>query len=497
MNASRKHAPQTAFLPDVSERGASYATLLQHLCKFGEVRLVKPDHICYNDIMKKFWCFFLIAVLLLGCSTGSPEQITVAPAPTDVPAPAETPIPTPDVFIPTAAPATPVPTPEITPAPAEPPTPAPTEPPTAAPTEPPTPEPTLSPEQRLYAYIDGMSTEEKIGQLCMFGFSGTREISSEFRKILQQYHIGNVILYGQNMVRGNSDGGFAQCRKLSDSVRDASRSEIPLLISTDVEGGSVTRFHWGSSLLSARALGDRENTERAYEQFRYIAEGLLSAGINADLAPCLDVAKDPDSTFLGKRIISSDAGIVASIGAACIDGLHEGGCLSIVKHFPGHGATNADSHASTPVVKKTLDSLRDYELVPFAEALSGADGVMVAHIYYPKIDSEHIASQSEVFITDVIRGELGFEGFVMSDDFRMEGLRKQTSVRDGAVQFILAGGDLILCGAVHSYQKQILNGLYEAVEDGTISEQRLNESVYRILSAKMRVTGWDPFENED
>ena len=120
---------------------------------------------------------------------------------------------------------------------------------------------------------------------------------------------------------------------------------------------------------------------------------------------------------------------------------------------------------------------------------------MVAHILYPYIDEKRIASQSEVFITDVLRGQFGFEGIVMSDDFRMAGLRRQTTLNRAAVQFILAGGDLILCGANHSYQRQILEGLYAAVEDGTITEQRLDESVYRILSAKQRATGWDPFEN--
>lgn len=421
--------------------------------------------------MKKFWCLFLIAILLTGCA-GKPD----APEEDLVPAPG-TPI---------SADASPL---------KDPPTATPALTATPAPTA--TPEPTLSPEQRLLAYIDGMSTEEKIGQLCMFGFSGTKEISEEFRKILRTYHIGNVILYGQNMSRSNADGGFAQCRRLSDSVRNASDSEIPLLISTDVEGGSVTRFHWRKALSSARTLGKKDNTKAAREQFRTVAEGLQSAGINVDLAPCLDVSKSPDGHFLGNRIISSDADVAARIGVACIEGLHDGGCLSVVKHFPGHGAATVDSHASTPVVKKSLDSLRLYELVPFYEALSEADGVMVAHISYPKIDDAHIASQSSVFITDVLRGEFGFEGVVMSDDFRMAGLRSQTSLSDGAIRFISAGGDLILCGANHSYQRQILNGLYAAVEDGTIDEDRLNESVYRILSAKMRVTGWDPFENEE
>lgn len=423
--------------------------------------------------MKKFWCLFLIAILMMGC-TNEPD------APIGVVTPAAQ---TPETVEVTAIPepVSPDPTPK-TPAtddikPAE------------------TPAPTPSDEDRLRAYIDGMTDAEKIGQLCMFGFSGTKEISAEFKKLLDEYRIGSVMLYGQNVARTNSDGGFQQCKKLTDSVNAANASEIPLLIGIDVEGGHVTRFRWKTSLSSAQTLGKKNDTEKARKQFRYIAEGLLSAGINVNLAPCLDVSKDPGDTFLGTRIISTESDVAAEIGRACIEGLHEGGCLSVVKHFPGHGATTADSHESTPVVNKSYESLTGYELVPFADAIGDADGVLVAHISYPKIDDRHIASQSEIFITEILRGELGFDGIVMSDDFRMNGLRKQTTLSDGAVQFILAGGDLILCGANHSYQREILKGLSAAVEDGTIGEERLNESVYRILSAKMRA-GWDPFENE-
>lgn len=421
--------------------------------------------------MKKFWCLFLIALFVLGCSAQPDERIPVLPEETAASAEATVRAETPD----TVEAATPAPA--ITPTPAQ----------------EPTQSPTLSPEEKLSAYIEGMTVEEKIGQLCMFGFSGTKEISREFKKILRDYSIGSVILYGQNVSRTNSDGGFKQCRGLTDSIRAANESEIPLLISTDVEGGKVTRFHWNKSLLSADTLGSKNDPERAHDQFQYIAQGLADAGINVDLAPCLDTAKDPDQTFLGRRIISSDADVVSRIGTACIAGLHDGGCLSVVKHFPGHGATTKDSHESTPEVMKTLKELSLYELVPFRDALETADGVMIAHILYPEIDKTRIASQSGVFITDILRNEMGFSGIVMSDDFRMAGLRKQTSLKNGAVQFILAGGDLILCGANHSYQRQILDGLYEAVANGTISEQRLNESVYRILTAKMRVTGWNPF----
>lgn len=424
--------------------------------------------------MKRFWCLLLVALLCFGC-TAEPDApvvlVTPAPAASEAPQTESTPVPTDAPTAPATVP--------------------PTDAPTAATTASAPSAPTF--EEQLMRYAESLPVKEKIGQLCMFGFTGTKEISDEFSKIMRDFAIGSVILYGQNMSRTDKDGGFSQCRALTDSVREASKSEIPLLISTDVEGGAVTRFKWKPSLYSAKTLGARNDPDLAYDQFKTVAEGLNAAGINTDLAPCLDVAKEPEQTFLGKRIISTDADVVASIGVACIEGLHAGGCLSIVKHFPGHGATASDSHEVTPTVEKTIDELMRYELVPFQETAGAADGVMVGHIRYPDVDDTHIASQSEVFITALLRETLGFEGFVMSDDFRMAGLRRQSALDAAAVQFILAGGDLILCGANHSYQKQILKGLYTAVEDGTIPEARLNESVYRILSAKIRVTGWNPF----
>lgn len=406
----------------------------------------------------------LMALLLIGCQTvPAPPPVvqepilvvTVRPtnAPTD--APADTPVPTPS----------PSPVPTDTPAPSE--------------------------AELLRAYIAGMTLEEKLGQLCMFGFSGTETVSDTFADLMRQYHIGNVILYGQNIVRTNGDGGFAQCRALTDSVRAASDSEIPLLISIDLEGGTVKRFEWARALDSARTLGQKNDAERAEALFTRIGDGLVSAGITVDLAPVLDMAPDPDSHFLGSRIISADPDITARIGAACVRGLHAANVLSIVKHFPGHGAVNTDSHEKTPVSHKTADALWAYDLIPFRAVLdSGADGVMVGHLLFDAIDDEHIASQSFVFITEFLRWELGFEGIVMSDDFRMAGLRSQTSLGEGAVQFLLAGGDLILCGAKHDYQRQILSGLYDAVKSGTLSEARIDESVFRILSAKLRVTDW-------
>ncbi len=444
----------------------------------------------YSDIMKKLRILCCLLLLLVACGRRETAESPIAYIPAGTTG-AESTSPGGPSEVPVAT-AAPLFTPEPTVAP----TLAPTDTPAPTPTPVPTPEPTATPmplEAKLRQYAAAMTDREKIGQLVMFGFSGTKAVSDEFAKILADYAVGNVILYGPNIARDDRDGGFDRCARLTEDIRAHSDGKIPLLISTDVEGGNVTRFRWRNGTKSADALGADNDAEAARLQFERIATALFDVGINTDLAPVLDVAKSPLKTFLGKRIISSREDVAARIGCACIEGIQTGGCLSVVKHFPGHGATTADSHDTTPVVKKTLEELEAYELHPFRQAVAaGVDGIMVAHILYPEIDPDYIASQSAILITDLLRGEMGFEGVVMSDDFRMNGLRSRGSLEQAAVRFILAGGDLILCGANHSYQRSILKGLTDAVADGTISEERLNESVARVLAAKMKVTDWEP-----
>lgn len=350
-----------------------------------------------------------------------------------------------------------------------------------------TPAPTPAPTSRNEGLIANMTIEEKIGQLVMFGFNGTGSVPTDFKTIMHTYEIGNVILYGFNIDRDQSDGGFSRCKRLTGSLRSVNAGNIPLMIAIDVEGGNVIRFKWDRNLLSAAELGKRNDVSTAVKQFERIGTGLLSAGIDMDLAPVMDIAEEPGKTFLQSRIISSSPSVASDIGAACIEGLHNSGCLSLIKHFPGHGATDSDSHKTTPVIKKTLEQLERYELVPFAAAVkAGADGVMVGHLSYPKIDPEHIASQSYFFITELLREQLGFEGIVMSDDFRMEGLNKKYPLKEAAVNFILAGGDIILCGPNYAYQKEIMEGLHTAYKTGALTEERIDESLMRILAAKER-----------
>ena len=345
----------------------------------------------------------------------------------------------------------------------------------------------------LDAFIASMSMQDKLGQLVMFGFSGVNRPNEQFCSFLEQYHVGNLALYGVNIDPESSGGGFDRAAALLQQLGSLNQTDIPFLVSIDVEGGLVQRFKWRPPILSGRKQGQRNDTAFTYDQFLTAGKKLRETGINMDLAPVLDVAKNPSGTFLKSRIISSDAETVSSLGAAAIQGLNDGGCLSTAKHFPGHGATSEDSHARTPVVNKTLEEMEAYDLIPFRAGIdAGVDVVLVAHIFYPEIDGTDIASMSDYFLTELLRETYGFTGVIMSDDFRMGGLTSRYSVGEAAVKFLLAGGDLILCGKRMDLQKEILEALTAAAEDGSLPEARIDECVRRILEKKMKVTDWSP-----
>ena len=359
----------------------------------------------------------------------------------------------------------------------------------------PTATPELAPvtaEERVERYMATMSTQEKLGQLVMFGFSGTTEVQDPFQTIWNSYAVGNAILYGPNVKSSNSDGGFGQTTKLTEKIASSVNSEIPPLVGIDVEGGSVVRFRWSPQPVSARSLGRRRDTDYAMQQFQTIGTKLIEVGINLDLAPVLDVSENPMDTFLETRIISEDANIAAAIGSAIIDGLHAGGCLSCAKHFPGHGGTNEDSHAVTPIIDKSLEDLQSYDLVPFVSAISsGVDAIMISHVLYPALDSTDIASMSKPIMTDLLREQMGFDGLILSDDFRMDGLTTRYEVGDAAVRFLLAGGDVIICGAVSEKQEAIVEALNAAAADGRLTQERIDESVKRVLLKKLSLGNWD------
>lgn len=366
--------------------------------------------------------------------------------------------------------------------PAEVPTPSPT--PTEAPT--PTPSPTPVPDP-LDAYIAQMSDKELIGQLIMIGFTGTNTMASDYVKLMQEYSVGNIMLYGWNT------DTFSQTEKLVKNVNSKNKSKIPLLIGIDLEGGSVTRFprQWHPFISSAQTLGRANDPKRVFKQYKRIGAQLKDIGINIDFAPVLDIAHNPSSTFLGSRMFGSNPTKVSKLIIEAINGLHDAGIASLGKHFPGHGETSTDSHDRLPVLKATLEDMESYSLIPFKAAVdSGVDAMLVAHLSYPNVDSEYITSVSPTIITGILRDEMGFNGVVFSDDLRMKGFSSKYSAGKGAVLHILAGGDVLLVGKYPDKQKEVLDGLYAALQDGTLSRERIEQSVRRVLELKMKYAGF-------
>ena len=362
-----------------------------------------------------------------------------------------------------------------------------TRPATPSPASTPIPSPSATPMvDPIMDIVQGLSDRELIGQMVMCGFSGNQEPSKEFVQLMETYKLGSIILFSSNV---HSD---RQTTALTSSLnRHNPLPSIPLMIAVDVEGGTVRRFSsWRPNIKSAYSLGQIGDVQFTYNQFVRIATRLKDVGINMDLAPVMDIAPKISGTFLETRMFGTTPEAAAVQIEAAISGLHDGGVSSVGKHFPGHGNTKTDSHSSTPVMQTTKAMLDEYELVPFVKGMdAGVDGIMMGHLLYEKIDPDYPASISSIFITDILREELGFQGVVLSDDMVMRGITSRLDIGDAAVRFIEAGGDIVLIGRQIDQQRNALEKIYNACQDGQISRERLEQSVYRILTLKAKRMG--------
>ncbi|NLK20543.1 MAG: beta-N-acetylhexosaminidase [Epulopiscium sp.] len=328
--------------------------------------------------------------------------------------------------------------------------------------------------------ISRMTLDEKIGQLVIVGFEGYMP-DENIRDIIENYHVGGVILFGRNVENSTQLLGLTNALKGLNSD-----NKIPLFISVDEEGGMVSRMP--NELLDipdSRTIGKKNDKNLSHNIGRIIAKEIKSFGFNMNFAPVLDVDSNKDNPVIGERSFSSDVKIVSELGIEAMKGMKDGGAIPIVKHFPGHGDTSIDSHVGLPVVNKDLDSLKELELAPFMVAIdNGAEGIMIAHILFNQIDAENPASLSNTIITDILRKELNYKGIVITDDLTMGAIIESYGIGDAAVKSINAGSDIIL--VCHGYENEIevLNRLKSAVENGILSKERIDESVYRILSLK-------------
>lgn len=325
-----------------------------------------------------------------------------------------------------------------------------------------------------------MSLDEKIGQMIFSGVNGT-EMTAETKNNIQKYHVGGIILFANNINSKNQTVNFLNEMKTANAD-----NPYPLLLGVDEEGGSVTRMPDEiKSLPTSRSIGKLNDPDVSFNVGTILGKQMKALGLNLDFAPVLDVNSNPDNPVIGDRSFGDNPNIVTKLGIQTMKGIQNEGIISVMKHFPGHGDTGEDSHLELPKVNKSYEQFSKLELVPFKKAISeGADVSMVAHILLPKIDEDYPASMSKEVITGILREDYAFDGVVITDDLTMEAITDHYSIADAAVQSVKAGGDLLLVAHDPNLIATVFDKLKGAVEDGEISEDRIDESVERITHLK-------------
>ena len=363
---------------------------------------------------------------------------------------------------------------------------------------------------RVDSLLSNMSLRQKITQMMMVDFrqwktadeeakSDFTKMNSEVQKIVEDYDFGSVIFFANNIKETE------QSFNLTMDLQKAATKDngIPLLITTDQEGGIVYRLGSGTALPGNMALGATGDVNNAKIAGEIIGSELSSLGINTTLAPVVDVNNNANNPVIGLRSYGEDAEMVGKMASAEIEGLAEYNVIGCAKHFPGHGDTATDSHYGLPMVNKSKEELLNNELKPYQVAINqGIEMIMSAHILYPQLDDTTVHSDktgkeeklpstlSHKILTDLLKGEMGFNGVVVTDAMNMAGIAATYDEVQAVKLAINAGVDLICmptnitCLEDMSKLDAIIDGVEKAVNDGEIQKSRLDDAVTRVLTLK-------------
>ena len=372
--------------------------------------------------------------------------------------------------------------------------------------------------------VAGMTLEQKITQMIMLQFrywsddggekADLTSLNQPVADLLEKYSLGGVILYAENVK------GTEQTARLTSELQAAAAKnecKIPLFIAADQEGGTIIRLGTGTNTCGNMALGATFDANCAYENADIIGSELAAVGINVDFAPDMDVNSNPKNPIINVRSFSSDPTIVSEMGKAYISGMKNNNIIGSAKHFPGHGDTDVDSHTGLPLIDKSYEELKKCDLIPFqAAADAGVDMIMTTHIQFPQIETgtytsistgEEVylpATLSKTILTDILRGDMGYDGVIITDGMIMSSLTENFDIYDTAELSINAGADILLV-PMDTYSTETIEAfdtyvdiIEEKVESGKISEDRINESAERIIDLKLKrgLFNYD-YENED
>ena len=341
--------------------------------------------------------------------------------------------------------------------------------------------------------VSGMSLEDKVAQMfvitpeALTGYASVTAAGDTTKAAYENRPVGGLIYMADNLV------STEQTTEMLTNMQNIAMERIglPVFLSVDEEGGTVARVAKNEAfgvtdVGNMSDIGATGDLQKAYDAGASIGTYLKQLGFNVDYAPVADVLTNPDNTVIGTRSFGSDASVVADMVTKELEGLSSQGVFGVVKHFQGHGGTSGDSHDGAVTLDKSLEELMQTELVPFQRAVeNGVSFVMVGHISVPQVVGDNTpASLSQMMVSNVLREQLGYQGIVITDAMNMGAVTGSYTADQAAVMAVNAGVDMIL--APSDYETAY-NGLLQAVKDGTITEERINESVVRIVKVKLQM----------
>lgn len=324
--------------------------------------------------------------------------------------------------------------------------------------------------------------KHKIGQMLIAGFPSP-EVDSQARRLVENYQVGNFALFARNIQ--STEQMCTLCQQLHQLVCE--KCGFAAFLAGDQEGGVVSRVNFGAALAPGTMAIAASASADPYEIGKNCGRVLGSMGILGNFAPVLDVNIDPMNPIIGSRAFSDDPDTVIRYGIPMLQGMRDGGMLAAVKHFPGHGNVSADSHLGVPRNSTPEDVLWETEWRPFREAFRlGADALMTCHVLFEEVDPEYPATLSPKIMTDILRHRMGFKGIALTDCMEMEAISKTYGIGAGAVLAVEAGCDVLCFSHTYEAVEEAALALYDAVEQGRISPQRIEESYQRIIALKKK-----------
>ena len=348
-------------------------------------------------------------------------------------------------------------------------------------------------DSEVQEVLDSLSLEQKVAQMffitpeSMTGYSRVTQAGNASKEAFAKYPVGGLVYFAQNLRDPE------QTRTMLGNMQQFSEEQtgLPLFLGVDEEGGTVVRIA-DNAAFGVENIGDMADigatgdSSKAYDVGETLAGYLKDLGFNVDFAPVADVFSNPKNTVIGKRSFGSDPNVVSEMVVQAVEGLQDNGVAATVKHFPGHGNTTQDSHSGYASSDRTLEELQSMEFLPFeAGVAAGTDFIMVGHITLPNATEEQSPSSiNKEVVTDMLRTGLGYSGLIITDAMNMGAITQEYKSAEAAVKAIQAGVDIVLMP--EDFQ-EAYEGVLAAVEDGTLTEERIDESVARIIAEKLAI----------